>query len=202
MSKRFITVVIVAAAALTARCSSMDSCSSSPSCCSIAPPNVSITGEKTVIERQIIGDYMEIEKDAWAISSVRTTIAQGNISGKMTGDPELFKYTKIREFHQEKIKEYKSEGAIGETNRGFVQYMETKKYEISPAEKKILLTVIDEENIARREIFTRFIYLSKESMPEKSEIDAFGRVFAEEQRGLALKGEWIQQNSGTWERKK
>jgi hypothetical protein len=202
MYKKFITVVVVAAAALTARCSSMDNCAASPSCCSISPPNVNITGEKTVIERQIIGDYMEIEKDAWAISSVRTTVAQRNISGKMAGDPELFKYTKIREFHSDKINEYKKEGAIGENNKGFIQYMETKKYEISSAEKKILLTVIEEENIARREIFSRFIYLSKGSMAEKNEVAAFGRMFAEEQRGFALKGEWIQQNSGAWERKK
>jgi len=202
MYKRFITVVVISAAALTAGCSSMDNCTASPSCCSIIPPNVNITGEKTVIERQIIGDYMEIEKDAWSLSSVRTTVAQGNISGKITGDSELFKYTKVREFHRDKIREYKSEGAIGENNKGFIQYMETKKYDLSPAEKKILLAVIEEENIARREIFARFIYLSKESTPDKNEIDAFGRVFAEEQRGLALKGEWIQQNSGTWERKK
>jgi hypothetical protein len=202
MYKRFIIFAVAAAAALTARCSSMDSCSSSPSCCSIIPPNVNITGEKTVIERQIIGDYMEIEKDAWAISSVRTTASQGTVSGKMAGDPELFKYTKIREFHQDKIREYKNESALGENNKGFIQYIETKKYEMSPAEKKILLTLIDEENIARREIFTRFIYLSKESTPQENEIVFFGILFAEEQRGLALKGEWIQQNSGTWERKK
>jgi hypothetical protein len=202
MYKRFITVIVAVTAALTARCSSMDSCSSSPSCCSISPPDVHITGEKTVIERQIIGDYMEIEKDAWTLSSIRTTIGQRNISGKMAGDPELFKYTKIREFHNDKIKDYKSEGAIGENNKGFIQYMETKKYEISPAEKKILVTVIEEENHARREIFSRLIYLSKGSTPEKNEIDGFGRVFAEEQRGLASKDEWIQQNSGKWERKK
>ena len=202
MYKRFITVLVVAAALLTARCSTMESCSTSPSCCSITPPDVNLTGEKTVIERQIIGDYMEIEKDAWALSSVRTTVAQGNISRKMAGDPELFKYTKVREFNNDRIREYKNEGAIGETNKGYLQYIETKKYEISPAEKKILLVVIEEENIARREIFSRLIYLSKGSSPEKNEIEAFGRAFAVEQRGLALKGEWIQQNSGTWERKK
>ncbi|MCL2154693.1 MAG: YdbL family protein [Leptospirales bacterium] len=202
MCKKFITVIVAVAAALTARCSTFDSCSSSPSCCSISPPDVHITGEKTVIERQIIGDYMEIEKDAWTLSSVRTTVGQRNISGKMAGDPELFKYMKIREFHYDKIKEYKSEGAIGETNGGLIQYMETKKYEVSPAEKKILLTVIDEENQARREIFSRSIYLSKGSTPENSEINTFGRAFAEEQRGLSAKGEWIQQNSGKWERKK
>ncbi|MCL1864762.1 MAG: YdbL family protein [Spirochaetes bacterium] len=202
MCKRFITVAVAVAAALTARCSSMESCSASPSCCSISPPNVNITGEKTVIERQIIGDYMEIEKDAWTLSSVRTTVGQRNISGKMAGDPELFKYMKIREFHYDKIKEYKNEGAIGENNSGLIQYMETKKYEISPAEKKILSTVIDEENTARNEIFARSIYLSKGSIPDKNEISQFGRAFAEEQRGLASKGEWIQQNSGKWERKK
>jgi hypothetical protein len=197
MYKRFITVLVVAAAALTARCSSMESCGTSPSCCSITPPDVHLTGEKTVIERQIIGDYMEIEKDAWALSSVRTTVAQGNISGKMAGDPELFKHTKVREFHSDKIKEYKSESAIGENNKGYIQYIETKKYEISPAEKKILSAVIEEENLSRREIFTRLIYLSKGSTAENNEIDAFGRAFADEQRGLAAKGEWIQQNSGT-----
>jgi len=202
MYKNFLIVAVVAAAALTIRCSSMDSCSSSPSCCSITPPNIHITGEKTVIERQIIGDYMEIEKDAWTLSSVRTTVGQKNLSGRMAGDPELFKYMKVREFHNDKIKDYKTEGAIGENNKGFIQYIEVRKYEMSPAEKKILLTLIDEENIARREIFARSVYLSKGSAAANNEIDLFGRAFAEEQRGLASKGEWIQQNSGAWERKK
>ncbi|HNX24523.1 MAG TPA: DUF1318 domain-containing protein, partial [Spirochaetota bacterium] len=177
-------------------------CSSTPSCINIVPPNVNLTGEKTVIERQIVGDYMELEKDAWTISSVKTAVAKKNLSGKMSGDPELFKYMKVREFHYDKIKEYKSEGALGEANTGYVQYMETKKYESSPAEKKILLTVIDEENRARKKIFDRLIFISKGSEPEKAEIDFFGKVFAEEQRGLASKDEWIQENSGKWGRKK
>jgi len=177
-------------------------CKSSPSCCLIAPPEINLTGEKTVIERQIVGDYMELEKDAWTVSSVKTTAVKKNTSGRMSGDPELFKFIKVREFHYDKIREYKGEGALGEGNNGYIQYMETKKYESSPAEKKILLTVIDEENRARKEIFTRSILLSKGSEPEKAEIDSFGKGFAEEQRGLASKDEWIQDNSGKWGRKK
>ncbi|HPS86949.1 MAG TPA: DUF1318 domain-containing protein [Spirochaetota bacterium] len=196
MFKKFIIITAAAAAIITA------GCSSTPSCINIVPPNVNLTGEKTVIERQIVGDYMELEKDAWTISSVKTAVAKKNLSGKMSGDPELFKYMKVREFHYDKIKEYKSEGALGEANTGYVQYMETKKYESSPAEKKILLTVIDEENRARKKIFDRLIFISKGSEPEKAEIDFFGKVFAEEQRGLASKDEWIQENSGKWGRKK
>lgn len=196
MYGKFIIITAAAAAVIAT------GCSSTPSCINIVPPDVNLTGEKTVIERQIVGDYMELEKDAWTISSVKTTVGRKNASGKMSGDPELFKYMKVREFHFDKIKEYKNEGVLGEGNTGYIQYMETKKYESSPAEKKILLTVIEEENRARREIFNRLVFLSKGSESEKAGIDFFGRVFAEEQRGLAEKDEWIQDNSGKWGKKR
>lgn len=196
MYKKFILIAAAAAAVL------ITGCSSYPSCISIAPPDVNLTGDKTVIESQIVGEYRELEKDAWTLSSVKTSISRKNISGKMSGDPELFKYLKVRDFHSDKIKEYKSEGALGETNTGYIQYMETKKYESSPAEKKILSIVIDEENNARREIFSRSIFISKGSAPAKSEIDEFGKIFSEEQRGLAVKDDWIQEKSGKWARKK
>ena len=91
---------------------------------------------------------------------------------------------------------------MGEGNTWYIKYMELKKYEMSPAEKKILLTVIDEENSARREIFIRSILISSGKEPQSGEIETMGRAFAEEQRGLAVSGEWVQENSGKWERKR
>jgi len=196
MQKYFIIIAAVAAALFAA------GCSSTPSCISIVSPDVYLTSGKTAIESQIVGDYKELEKDAWTLSSVKTTVGKKNASGKMSGDPELFKYMKVRDFHSDKIKEYKGEGAIGEGSNGFIKYMETKKYESSPAEKKILLTLIDEENSARRDIFSRSIYLLKNAEPSKAEVEVFGNSFAEEQIGLAGKDEWIQESSGKWGRKK
>lgn len=195
--KKIILAVFFAAILL-----SLTGCSYSPGCCVIVPPKPVITGEKTVIENQIVGEYRELEKDAWTVSSVKTTTGRKNASGRMTGDPELFKYMKVREFHNRKIRGYKGEGALGEENTGYIRYMETKKYESSPAEKKLLMTVIEEENRARKGIFSRSIYLSKGSEPDKGELESFAKGFAEEQRGLAAKDEWIQENSGTWVRKK
>ena len=177
-------------------------CSSAPSCINIVPPDVILTGEKTVVERHLVGDYMELEKDAWTVSSVKTVVAKKSSSGKIAGDPELLKYIKVRDFHYDKIKEYKTEGALGETSTGLIKYMETKKYESSPAEKKILLTLVEEENKARQEIFSRSVLISKGSEPNKGEIESFAKGFAEEQRSLASKDEWIQENSGKWIRKK
>ncbi len=181
---------------------SLTGCSSSPSCCVIVPPDINLTGQKTVVERQIIGDYRELEKDAWAVSSVRTAAGKKNISGKMSGDPELFKYMKVREYHTDKIREYKVEGAIGEAGSGYIQYIESKKYESSPAEKKLLMVLIEEENKSRQGIFNRSIFLAKGSEPSKGEVESFGREFAEEQRAIAAKDEWVQGTSGRWERKK
>lgn len=177
-------------------------CKSTPSCLSVVPPSLNLTSEKTVVERQIIGDYMELEKDAWVISSVKTSHSSGRTKSDMTGDPELLKAEKTRSFHAERLASYKSEGAAGEGSDGLAAYMQSEKYESDPAQKKILLAVLDEENMARKIIFRRSIFLMNNAEPSADEIRAFGRIFAEEQRVLAGKGEWIQENSGKWVKKK
>lgn len=173
----------------------------SPHCCLIEPPSLNITPEKTGIERQIIGDYMELEKDAWTVSSVKTSCGDGS-SGNITGDPEMLKAEKVRSFHAGKLAEYKTEGAAGEGNNGFVSYIKTDKYEADPVRKKILLSVLEEENSARKIIFTRSLFAINGKDPSGDDLGSFGRIFADEQRLLAAKGEWIQENSGTWVRKK
>ena len=120
-----------------------------PSCCLISPPDVHLTGEKTVVERQIVGDYRELEKDAWIISSVRTNIqrSKGTTTG---GDEYILKALKIREFHEDKIRRYKDQGAVGEKNNGFIAYIRHSKYESDKNLKNILLRVAEEENKARK----------------------------------------------------
>jgi hypothetical protein len=172
------------------------------SCIGIVPPKIHITGEKTVIERQIIGEYRELEKDAWIISSIRTTVQRTQGSNTATAsDPELFKAMKVREFHYDKIRIYKNEGALGEANTGYAAYIKTQKFEDSEADKNVLLKVIDEENSARKTIFTKALENLKKEEPEDDAISALGKIFAEEQAASALKNDWIQGKDGQWQRK-
>ena len=174
-----------------------------PSCCLIKVPDITLTGEKTAIERQIIGDYKELEKDAWIVSSVKTSVQKGEgSSGVSGGDMELLRAMKIRELHEPKIRDYKDEGAIGETNNGLIVYKKTSKYEKDKGLKKILSIVIEEENEARKTIFKRSLINSGVEKPTKEEISSFGEVIAEEQRAMAKKDDWIQEKSGRWTRKK
>ncbi|MDY6967330.1 MAG: DUF1318 domain-containing protein [Spirochaetota bacterium] len=173
-----------------------------PSCCLISPPKIHLTGEKTVVERQIVGDYRELEKDSWAVSSVKTNV-QRSKGMTITGqDKDLLLAYKIREFHEEKIRKNKDEGAIGEENSGFIAYIQMSKYENNKDLKKLLMKLIQEENKARNTIFKRTLLESGIQEVKEEQISAFGKRFAEEQRAMARKGDWVQDITGKWIRKK
>ncbi len=177
-------------------------CSTSASCIAIVPPAVNLTGEKTSVERQIVGDYREIEKDAWAVSSVKTSAERNQSSGGYAAaDAELLAAMKVREFHRDKIRSYKDEGALGENNEGLIAYRATAKYEKNRAEKDILMSVITNENSARNTIFVRSLMAEGKEKPADGEIRTFARNFAAEQASDAQKNDWIQDVSGKWKRK-
>jgi len=171
-------------------------------CITIVPPKISMTGEKTVIERQITGDYMELEPDAWVVSSIKTLSGGGSDEFSIDGyDQELINAISIRRFHNDKIVQYKSEGAIGEAATGFIVYRPLPLYEKQKAEKDILMAVIKNENDARLTIFKRSIFLKEKRQPAQNELNSFGQIFAEEQRKSALQGDWVQDTTGKWAQK-
>ncbi|MBN1499139.1 MAG: DUF1318 domain-containing protein [Spirochaetes bacterium] len=175
------------------------------SCIDIVPPKIELTGEKTALERQVIGEYKELEEDAWIISSVQTNVArEQRNSQQASADQILFEAFKIREYHSEKIREYKNEGVIGEKSNGFIEYISfvNRKYENDKQEKNLITALIDEENKARYTIFRRSLVLSGIENPDEAQIRAFGEDFAVEQRSSALKDDYIQNRNGIWELKK
>lgn len=193
--KRYILFLFCILPVVLTKCAS-----GSPSCIDIVPPKVQLTGEKTVVERQIIGDYRELEADAWVVSSVQTSMQRE--ASTTSGDKELFDAMKIREFHQDKIRKYKDEAVIGEGANGLVYYRKLQRYERNKDLKNILITVLKEENNARKIIFSRSLVLSGKEKPTDQEIKYFAEQFAKEQIALAKKNDWIQNTSGSWVRKK
>ena len=41
--------------------------------CSIKPPEVTITGEKTALERQLLGEHKKLPEEIWSIGAVSTS---------------------------------------------------------------------------------------------------------------------------------
>jgi hypothetical protein len=170
--------------------------------CSIAAPEVRLTGEKTLVENQIIGEYKELEPDAWAVSSVKTAAIKNKTGMVQASDEQIFRALKIRELNEEAIRSYKNEGAIGESSNGYADYRSVPRYESDKEIKKIITAVIDDENRARRTIFERSLVLSGKEKPTDADVAVLAKKFADEERSRANKNDWIQGNDGQWQRKK
>ena len=192
MRKIFIIAVMFTMAGIV-------SCATAPSCLIIAPPAINMTGPKTVIERQIIGDYKELNENSWMVSSVKTFSSEGTSSDK--ADTQLLAAFADRNKIADNVALYKKEGVLGEANTGYVAYISSNAYENNVSKKAALTDIIKKENTARGTIFKRTLFLSKNVEPTQSEIDAFGKSFAEEQVAKASKGEMVQDKSGAWKKK-
>jgi len=192
MRKTFVFIIVISVMA------GFVSCATAPSCLIIAPPAIVMTGPKTVIERQIIGEYRELDENSWMVSSVKT-FSQGDATDRI--DPQLLAAFTVRSRLSDSILAYKREGVVGEANTGFIAYIPSDIYERNAARRTELLNVVREENAARNTIFRRSLFLSKNAEPTQAEIDAFGRSFAQEQAARASRGEMIQDRNGTWRRK-
>lgn len=169
--------------------------------CSIVAPEVKLTGEKTLVENQIIGEYREIEPDAWAVSTMKTAVTRQK-SSVVSADPAMMSALKMRELNEDYIRRYKNDEAAGEAITGYLVYRTAQKYESDKELKKIILAVIDDENRARRTIFERSIVLSGKEKPSDADIAVVARQFADDERSRAQKNDWIQGNDGQWQRKK
>jgi len=178
------------------RCSSPGCLKGVPSCIEIHPPAIHITGEKTALERQIIGEYKEIEKDAWVTSTVMVP-SKGERRAMVSTDETMLKAIKIRELNEDRIRAYKDMGIIGEMNNGYVGIVDEKKLQ-SMKEAAAIRTMINDENNARQVIFIK----SSDSKDAKdSKAIQFGYDFAKEQHAKAKKGDWIQKEDGRWVKK-
>jgi hypothetical protein len=169
--------------------------------CAIVAPDVKLTGEKTIIENQIIGEYKEIEPDAWAVSTMKTYTAKQKTS-VVSADPVFMGAMKMRELNEDAVRRYKNEGVAGEASSGYILYRPNQKYESDKDLKKVIMNVLDDENKARKTIFERSLVLSGNEKPADAEITTLAKRFAEDERSRAQKNDWIQGNDGQWQRKK
>jgi uncharacterized protein YdbL (DUF1318 family) len=170
--------------------------------CVIAPPEIRLTGEKTLVENQIIGEYREIEDDAWAVSSVKTGVQRQEGIQVLSGDEVFTKAMQIRELNESALRRYKDEGSVGEMITGLVSYIKIDKYEKDNDARKTLLGIVDDENKARHTVFERSLAVTGKRKPTEDEISQMGKKFAEDEQSRALKNDWIQGSDGKWQRKK
>lgn len=166
--------------------------------CSIHPPDIKITDEKTALENQILGTYNEIEEDVWMVASVRSS-EPGEKQALSKEKEEVLNAYQNREFNKDDIEEFKRDGAVGENNRGFLEVRSSDKLQQEPEYRKLVEQKVAEENRDRSIIMQRIIEVNH-NMTE-ADLPKVREIFAQMNRDGSRPGDWVQLADGKWVKK-
>ena len=151
--------------------------------CTVKIPDIKITGEKTALENQVMGEYTKIKEDAWMVASER-----GDGRLKITADrKDVVEAVRDREFLKDDINELKIKGYLGETISGLLEVVDKETVlKLEKKEKDLIGLLLKKENQARslimkriietdtkfrsspNEVYQAFFVMNLEDSPEKS----------------------------------
>lgn len=166
--------------------------------CSIKAPEVRVTGEKTALEREVIGTYHQMREDTWMIASTRSTNEDTAVNVSQE-KKQVLEALREQEYNKDDIDEFKQKGYVGENNLGFLDIRPSEALDSDPKMKQLVQEIVSEENQDREIIMERVIELN-ESLKKAVREDVLV-IFARMNQENALPGTWIQQPDGEWIKK-
>ena len=187
------------------------------SACAVKAPDIKLSGERTTLENQILGSYEDMKEDMWMVASVRSTEQQPAAPVEISPSKRAaLEAMNNRKFNKDDIDEFKQNEFVGEDNHGFLQILEdlearvrkhlptdVAKSQVDEAvQKNIKLVgdIVTEENADRKVVMQRVIELN-ENLTEK-DFAKVEQIFTKMNRDNAAPGDWVQQDDGSWVRKK
>jgi len=160
--------------------------------CSLQAPEIKVTGERSLLEKQVLGSYQSFGRDLWMATSVRGLPDSMVLGGEREN---LLKAIRRRRFNRDDRLRLLAAGWLGEAGSGL---LEERPQAMAPpaAEQELLTRLVRQENQDREVMLARLRRLHPEE-----DADGLVRIFAGIQADEAPKGAWIQLAQGEWTRK-
>jgi len=163
--------------------------------CSVKTPEITLTGEKTALENQVLGNYEQVESDTWITASSRAGETQQDTL-QSARQQNVLDATRTRKFNQDEITEFKKEHVIGENNQGFLDILGGERYDNDPQYREMVDQIVEQENQARRIIYQRLMTVNTRAKhARKNEVKS---IFARMRQQESQPGTMIQKADGTW----
>ncbi|HDS03454.1 MAG TPA: DUF1318 domain-containing protein [Firmicutes bacterium] len=169
--------------------------------CSLLSPKakieITLVGEKTSLENQVLGNYGFIGADPLMLVSVRAL--PDDISLISDEKKRSFLAYQNRLYNKDDYQRFMDMKIIGENNSGYVEVRDTQRLERDKELDRLISRFIDEENRDRRIIYKRIISVT-EGLTE-NDISKVEEIFAHKMQDEAKTGWYVQDASGLWREK-
>ncbi len=163
--------------------------------CSVKTPEITLTGEKTALENQVLGNYEQVENDIWVTASSRAGKTQRDTL-RSARQQNVLDALRARKFNQDEISELKKAHVIGENNQGFVEILGGEQYDNNPQYRNMVNRIVEDENQARRVIYQRLVTVNNRA--KYTAETRVKSVFASMRQQESPAGTMIQKADGTW----
>jgi hypothetical protein len=168
--------------------------------CSVRLPEVvNVTGEKTSLEREILGTYSLMREDTWMAASTRAPSPPPDSASMSPEKRRSLEALQEQAFNRDDVEEFKRKGWVGESNDGRLALRAPAGTEPGPEDRALVDAILAEENADRAVILGRVVELNdalKRAVPR--DVSAvFARMYQDNSPG----GTWVQKPDGQWSRK-
>lgn len=163
-----------------------------------------VESQRTVLEKQILGAYEEIDDDLIMVSSVRAVDEEGNTKKiKLTAlEERALKARQNQQFNQDDLKELLDKEIIGEKNNGLIALLPKNKGKSSKSKKADLdlaELIVAEENSDRRVVWQRVVEKSPDL--EGKDMGLIQDNFHKQRLEKLEKGHWYESSDDKWVQK-
>ncbi len=156
--------------------------------CSIHAPEVRVTGERTTLEQQILGQYQELSRELWAVGSTRSL---PDSLAPESGIQKVAEAIRVRRFYLDDRLRYLAQGRIAEGYDGLL-----KKREDPAIPPLTPLELGNFNNFWYPELGARKVILDRLRRLNPGREEEAVRIFAGIQRDEAPPGAYIENEKG------
>ncbi|MFP4379673.1 MAG: DUF1318 domain-containing protein [Candidatus Sumerlaeia bacterium] len=161
--------------------------------------DVFVVGERSSLEKQVLGTYRSLGDDFQAYGSVRGVDEDGQIRvpPPITESKQVaIRAMQNRAYNRDDVSEFLSRGLVGENRDGMLEIFEERLANQPGVSADFLRLVVREENQNRQTILERLIQTSPGV--EAGQDEKIRSIFASLNRDAAPQGARVQMEDGSW----
>jgi hypothetical protein len=174
----------------------------SSGCRSLFRIDLTVVGERTALERQVLGTYEELGRDLTTYASVRGVQPDGSLQAPPPATDSqrlVLQAINNRRYNRDDLNTLLTNGVVGEANDGMLALLDMERLGNLDLSRDLVQQVIDEENRDREVIMERLMKTTPGvTENQRSEV---AWIFATLNQDLAPEDSPIQTREGEWERK-
>ncbi len=159
--------------------------------CSLQAPELVVTGERTALERQVLGSYQQLNENLWLLASTRQQEDSLQLGAEQGS---LLEAVRRRRFNRDDLISLLASGWLGEGLEGQL-VLRMGRGGIDPHLELVRERVLRQENEDRGVLLDRLRRLNPGAEDEVSAV--FRGILLDE----SPNGSWVQLDDGGWKRK-